>query len=267
MSKSRDGARTLGEVESGKAAAGEVLDETLAGLPASEHGYLRPGRRAHPIPMKQVADPDWLDTQVGLQAARWPSVDRRVLATLWWYSISQVFLTPTLASLFVTGRALSPRPADVGLHVQPDGRVFTAESAAVLGPSDSIEAVAGALRQSFEFAIPAVAKAGARRERPLWAIASDSLANRMLWLGRAVGESDRATTMAASLAELIGAPLPLPRYVDVERHLARTGQARFVRRSSCCLIYFEPGEPKCASCPRLTPATRAALLRKAADRI
>lgn len=260
-------------------AADELLAGTVAALPDRDHGYLLPTAVPLSVPFARVQDADWLNTQIGLQARRWPTVERRVLATLWWYSVSQVFLTPTVASLFVTGRALSPGPNDVQLHWLPDGRVFTARSTAVLGAGAgtgahgsqesntgaTLEAVAAALRDSFEIAIPAVAEAGARRERPLWAIGTDSLANRLLWVGRARGEVDRATSLAGELAELIGAPMPAPRFVDVVRRPPRAGRARFVRRGSCCLVYLEPGQPKCASCPRLAAPDRSAALAAAAD--
>lgn len=252
-------------METGQAAAAAVLDMTLAGLPPAEHGYLVPTGNPASMPLARVADAEWLDTQIARQALRWPHVDRRVLATLWWYSISQVWLTPTLASLFVSGRALSPAPADVELHCLPDGRTFTARSTAVLDGEDLVAVVAAAVRGTLELAIPAIARAGARREAPLWAIATDSLANRLLWVGRACGDVDRATALAMTLAEAIGAPLPAPRYVDVDRGRPGTGQARFVRRASCCLVYFEPEEEKCASCPRLTPDRRTALLTAAAE--
>ena len=257
----------LDEVGTGTSAAERVLAATLAGLPREEYGYLLPAGRPLPVCFARVTDARWLDTQIGLQAQRWRSVDRRVLATLWWYSISQVFLTPTIASFLVTGQALSPLPGDVELHWLPDGRVFTARSTAVLEGSDAVESIAAALRDSFDCAIPAVARAGAKRERPLWAIATDSLANRLLLLGRARGEVERAGSLAATLAELIGAPLPSPRYVDVDRRPPGKGHARFVRRASCCLVYLEPGEAKCVSCPRLTPDRRTALLRTAADQV
>ncbi|MDQ3716976.1 MAG: (2Fe-2S)-binding protein [Actinomycetota bacterium] len=249
----------------GLAAADELLAVTVAGLPRDEHGYLLPAGAPRQVSFARVEDPEWLDAQIALQAQRWPTVDRRVLATLWWYSVSQVFLTPTVASLFVTGRALSPRPNDVELHWLPDGRVFTARSTAVLDKGNDVRTVAAAIRDSLEIAIPAVGRAGARRERPLWAIATDSLANRLLWVGRARGEVARATELAATLVELIGAPMPAPRYVDVERRPPRKGQARFVRRGSCCLVYLEQGVAKCASCPRLAALDRSAQLRAAAE--
>ena len=91
------------------------------------------------------------------------------------------------------------------------------------------------------------------RERPLWAIATDSLANRLLAVGRALGDVPRATALAGPLAAAIGAPLPAPRYVDVR---GRPG----TRRASCCLLYRVPGEPLCTSCPRRPPAERRILL-------
>jgi len=237
----------------------------LAGLPPAERSYLIPVGRPIPVRLARVGDAEWLDTQIGLQTQRWPTVDRRVLATLWWYSVSQVMLTPTLASMFVTGQALSPLPVDVGLHCLPDGRILTAESTAVLHGGNPVALVATAVRDTLEIAIPAIARAGANRQPPLWALATDSLANRLLWVGRACADVERATALAATLVNLIGAPMPAPRYVDIGRRPPRTGQARFVRRGSCCLIYLEPSEAKCASCPRLTPATRRELLTTAAD--
>lgn len=264
-------------------AAEDLLRQTLAGLPRSAHGYLVSAGQPEAIAFARVGDPAWLAAQIDLQARRWPSVDRRVRATLWWYSVSQVFVTPTLASLFVTGRALSPRPVDVELHRLADGHIFTARSLVVLDDDGSVDAgtdpdgapvrvsldpvgqVAAALRDSLEFAIPALATAGAGRESPLWAIATDSLANRLLWLGRACGELDRATALAVRIADLIGSPLPAPRYVSVARSAPRTATATFVRRASCCLVYLEPGEAKCASCPRQTPEQRSAQLSAVAN--
>ncbi|MEJ7771642.1 MAG: (2Fe-2S)-binding protein [Geodermatophilaceae bacterium] len=246
-------------------AAAELLARTLAGMPRDQHSFLVSTGHLQPVSLDRVQDGDWLEHQIDLQAQRWPSVERRVLATLWWYSVSQVFLTPTVASLLVTGRALSPRPADVDLHCMPDGRILTARSTEVLHGPDAVGLAAAALRDSLELAIPAVASAGATRERPLWALATDSLANRLLWLGRASGSVDRATSLAATLVERIGSPMPVPRYVDIELPAPRAGKVRFVRRGSCCLIYLEPREAKCASCPRMSPQSREALLRAAAD--
>ena len=95
------------------------------------------------------------------------------------------------------------------------------------------------------------------RERPLWAIATDSIANQLLALGRALGDVPAVTALAGPLAAAIGAPLPVPRYVDV-------AGARFTRRASCCLVDELPGGSLCTSCPRRPPAERHALLEQAA---
>jgi hypothetical protein len=98
-----------------------------------------------------------------------------------------------------------------------------------------------------------VAEAGRMRERPMWAIATDSLANQLLALGRALGDVPTVTGLAAPLAAAIGPPLPAPRYVDVPR-------GRVTRRASCCLLVEVPGQAMCTSCPRRPPAERARLL-------
>ncbi len=108
--------------------------------------------------------------------------------------------------------------------------------------------------------VDAVAAAGGMRPRPLWAIAADSLANRLLALGRALGEEHRVTALAAPLAAAVGPPLPAPRYVDV-------AGVRFTRRVSCCLLYRLPPEPLCTSCPRRPAAERAVLLEDTAARM
>jgi ferric iron reductase protein FhuF len=115
------------------------------------------------------------------------------------------------------------------------------------------------LRESLAAVIAAVAEAGGMGERPLWAIATDSMANRLLDLGRAAGDPAAATAQARLLAEAIGAPLPVPRYEDV-------AGARFTRRASCCLMLELPSGSMCTSCPRRPPAERHARLERVARR-
>jgi hypothetical protein len=176
--------------------------------------------------------------------------DRRVAATVWWYSASTVLLTPALAGL-VTGVPLSGRLADTSMVFRADGLPVAAVSSA---PGDD---VAADLRETLEVIVAAVAVAGRMGERPLWAIATDSIANQLLALGRALGEVPAATAHAQPLATAIGSPLPVPRYVDV-------AGARFTQRASCCLMVELPGGSLCTSCPRRTPADRHALLEQAA---
>jgi ferric iron reductase protein FhuF len=202
------------------------------------------------VPASVLADPAWTAELLARRARPAGTADRRVLATVWWYSASLVLLAPPLAGQ-VTGVPLSARLSDMAIAFLPGGRPVAAHSSAP-GTDPGTE-----LRDSLGAVIAAVAEAGRMRERPLWAIATDSLANQLLALGRAVGDVPGATARAGPLAAAVGPPLPAPRYVDV-------GAARFTRRASCCLVYRLPGGPLCTSCPRRPPVEREALLRAAA---
>jgi ferric iron reductase protein FhuF len=202
------------------------------------------------LPATLLADAGWTAHVLGVRAEHLRSTDRRVLATVWWYSASSVLLTPALAGL-ATGIPLSARLPDLSLSVGADGLPVAAVASAA--GSD----VAADLRTTLSAAVGAVAEAGRTRERPLWAVATDSIANRLLDLGRALGDVPGVTALAAPLAEAVGAPLPAPRYVDA-------GRARFVRRASCCLLYATPHGSLCASCPRRRPDDRQCLLEQAA---
>ena len=118
---------------------------------------------------------------------------------------------------------------------------------------------AGDLRASLAAVIAAVAEAGGMRELPLWAIATDSLANRLLDLGRVAGDPGAATERARALAGAIGEPLPVPRYEEI-------GGGLFTRRASCCLLYELPSGSMCTSCPRRPPEERRALLGRLSRR-
>jgi hypothetical protein len=201
------------------------------------------------VPATALADPAWT---ADVLARRQPTGDLRVRATVWWYSASTVLVTPALAGL-ITGRPLSARLEDTVVALLPGGHPCAAESRAPTGDP------AGDLRETLTAVVEAVAVAGRMRRRPLWAIATDSLANQLLALGRALGDVPAVTALAAPLAAAIGPPLPVPRYVDV-------GGARFTRRASCCLLVEVPGQAMCTSCPRRPPDERTALLERAAAR-
>lgn len=198
------------------------------------------------VPGTVLADPAWTARVLDARTPRRGPVERRVVATVWWYSASSVLVMPPLAGL-VTGIPLSARLADLTVALLPGVAPVAAVSAG--GAADP----SADLRDSLAAVIAAVAEAGGMRERPLWAIATDSLANRLLDLGRAAGDVAAATAHARALGEAIGAPLPLPRYEDV-------GGARFTRRASCCLLYRLPSGAMCTSCPRRPPGERRARL-------
>ena len=230
---------------------------------AAALGLLAPPSAAA-VPALLLADPGWTAQVLAVRAPGQRTADPRVQATLWWYSASSVLLGPVLAGL-VTGRPLSARLADTRLHLLAGAVPVAATTrAATTRAAPPGPGLAADLRESLAAVIAAVAEAGGMRERPLWAIATDSLANGLLALGRAVGDVGAATALAGPLAAAVGEPLPAPRYVDVPRPDGST--ARFTHRASCCLVYRVPHEVVCTSCPRRPPAERQVLLEDAATR-
>lgn len=252
--------------------AAAVLADSLQALPHRESGPLLLAPGATAVPFTAVDDPAWLDRQLALRGRRWRTDDRRVLATLWWYSVSNWFQVPAIASLVATGRVLSPLPEDVAVHWLPDSRVTGGTSSRVLEGPDPVAALAGALRTALERVVPLVAAAGGMEERRLWAIAADSTADRFLWAGRATGAEERASVLAQQVAEAVGAPLPRTRWVDVVpvdddgRDRPDLGEQRFLRRSSCCLLYEAPAQSRCGTCPGRRPEERLLRMRVAAAR-
>ena len=236
------------------AQTGAVTDGAQARAAARIRGAaalgLVPPPSADLVPALRLADPSWTAEVLTARGRSARSADSRVLATVWWYSASTVLVTPALAGL-VAGVPLSARLADITVSLAPGIQPIAADASA--GGGD----LAGDLRGSLSAVIAAVAEAGRMRERPLWAIATDSLANQLLAIGRAVGDVAAVTALAGPVATAIGAPLPLPRYVDV-------AGARFVRRASCCLVLELPGRDLCTSCPRRSPTDRLAQLERAA---
>ncbi|MBM7807113.1 hypothetical protein JOD57_002950 [Geodermatophilus bullaregiensis] len=222
-----------------------------ARVPGAAGLGLLPPPSARPVPATLLADPDWTARRVTALGHRYRGDDRRVLATVWWYSASAVLLTPVVAGL-ATGRPLSARLADTTLYELTGGLPVAGVSAAPPGPDP-----AGELRETLAAVVTAVARAGGVRERPLWAVATDSLAGRLLAVGRALGDVATVTALAAPVAAAVGEPLPAPRYTDV-------GGVRFVRRVSCCLLYRLPAQPVCTACPGRPPAERQVLLEAAA---
>lgn len=164
---------------------------------------------------------------------------------LWWYSVSSVLLGPPVGSVARGGPVADPALASVVLYLHPDGRVLDARSTAEV----ALPEVGSRLRDALSTAIGEVAGASGAPEPALWAIATDSLANQVLWAGA-------GPEVATELAAAVGPPLPVPRYVSV-------GGTAVVRRASCCLIYQAPGQSKCVSCPRQHPDERARRLRAA----
>ncbi|MBM9468503.1 (2Fe-2S)-binding protein [Nakamurella leprariae] len=255
-------------------AAAHLLGRVLAALPATEHGPLVPAPGTEALPAELLLDRDWLTEQVRLRGRLWQADDDRVRTTLWWYSTSAWLPHPALASLVVTGQALSPRLADMTVHWAPDGRITGFTSRAVLTGNDPVTALGAALRETLTEVIPLLAEVGGMRQRPLWALAADSVGDRLVWIGRALGDVPAATALALPVARAIGAPFPAPHYVDVppahtplDSGAATTTPARFLRRCSCCLVYETPSLGKCDACPKRSRHDREHLLQAAATRL
>jgi ferric iron reductase protein FhuF len=249
--------------------ASEILRELHDRLPPDDAAVLRAEPGTAEVPATRITDPAWLAEQIRLRSLMWKSDDQRVLATLWWYSASTILVTPALAGLVVTGSALSPALDDTVLHHTPSSRLTGSHSTAVLGPD--LDQLGAALAGSLAAVITALSAFTNGRERPLWAIATDAIANRLLWAGQAVGQVREATDLAEPIIAAAGLRLPRPRYVDVTAGpdyelgvgtgVGTATTRRFVHRASCCLLYRIPDEGMCTSCPGRAPAERAELLR------
>jgi hypothetical protein len=144
---------------------------------------------------------------------------------MWWYAASWAMLVQPAVD-----PTMDPRLDALMLDVRPGGLISASRSVRALDGD-----LADALRELFAETIAAVCAVTGQRDRPLWAIAADSLATQQLAAGR--------PEVAVDLGKAIGDPLPLPRFEEVQGKV-------FVRRTSCCLIYLAPGNDLCTSCPK-----------------
>ncbi|MGB3439545.1 MAG: (2Fe-2S)-binding protein [Actinophytocola sp.] len=195
------------------------------------------------MPAEAVTDPEWLTGALSATASRFRLTDETTTGVLWWYSACSVLLGPVAESYVRGGAVADPALASMTLFVHHDGRVLDARSSSTVARSAAEERVAGVVAAC----VSAVAAMSGAAPRSLWAIATDSLANRVLWAG---GSAGHAVALAAD------GRFPVPRYVTV-------GGQHAVRRASCCLVYEAPGQQKCVSCPRQRPDDRLRRLRAA----
>ena len=224
------------------------------------------------MPAVAITDRRWLVAQIEAAARRYRYYRPAGLGVLWWYSASSVLLGPPVESLLHTGIATDPGLDTMTLYLHADGRLLDARSDSLLGnditadntadnPDDNTtDNTAGntefaqlgrRLARTLDTAINSVAGCTGAPVRALWAIATDSLANRVLWAG---GDPAAARRLANTI-NMAGPVLPMPRFLEVS---GRT----IVRRASCCLIYEAPGQVKCVSCPRQRPDDRLRRLRE-----
>ncbi len=207
------------------------------------HRYPRGITGLQPVPAEAVTDPDWLGGALTATASRFRMAGAVPTGVLWWYSASSVLLGPVAESYVRGGRTADPALASTTLFVHPDGRMLDARASSTVDRAEAPDRVADVVATC----VAAVSSASGAAARQLWAIATDSLANRVLWAG---GTDADAVALAADER------FPVPRYVTV-------GGQRAVRRASCCLVYQAPGQRKCVSCPRQDPDDRLRRLRAA----
>jgi FhuF-like iron-sulfur protein len=193
------------------------------------------------MPALAIGDPAWLGEQLAMTARRF-RVDGRTAGVLWWYSASTVLLGPVASTFVEDGPVAAPLIDTMTLSVHQDGRLLDAHAMSLM-PRSWVPEKLGEL---VDFCVQAVVSGSGAAERSLWAIASDSLANRVLWAG---GGEVEAAALAADER------FPVPRFVEIAGR-------RVVRRSSCCLVYESPGQQKCVSCPRQPPDDRLRRLRE-----
>ena len=209
---------------------------------------------AHPaaasFPAALLTDPGWLADRVADTAARWGSDDPRVNGTLWWYSASSTLTGIPIATALVTGVAAHPGLGDAVAFLRDDGYLGGITASSGLPVTEGLSELAAEMAAALTPIVDALAAVSGVRHAAMWAITTDSIANRALDAGTACGDRVRGSIFARGLVDALrhaGVVLPDPRFVDVR---AGTLSCRFTQRASCCLIYETPGSGKCVSCPR-----------------
>jgi hypothetical protein len=142
-------------------------------------------------------------------------------------------------------------PAD-GIWLAPGSgelAVRPADGAARPGGPERLRAVVAEHAEAVLAAFRPVLKRG---DRALWGMVTDDLASGIWYLGRMLGEEERAVAWAARL--LPGGTAPLVGSADFRRLSGSGAPTR--TRVGCCLYYaVRPGEA-CLTCPRTGDAER-----------
>jgi ferric iron reductase protein FhuF len=239
-----------------------------------------------------LTDDTWLSGRVDQIGRQFGCSERRVNATLWWYSASVVLLGPAVHALVMSGTVIDLSPDSLRFRLgltgylervipgsavpdpdapDPDGSDPGLREVGSAEPSPSRSARLGRLLDDvLGRIIEPLARAGSATERSLWAIAADSLATRVL-AETSVSPAGAAAAprVATAIAQAADRLRPLPRFVDVDPYpeapgssaVSKTKTQLYVQRGSCCLLYRVP-QGLCLSCPKQTPADRTARLQQ-----
>lgn len=219
----------------------DLIARTVARVPA-----LKPYTEGpFELPATTLTDPDWLRQRVADTGRRFRCPDVAVTGTLWWYSTSSTLVFLTVASAMVTGQVGDPRLTGSRCALGPEGDVLGVVGGEAMDIGDAIAPLTEALASIIE----PLAEVSGSRKQTLWAIVTDSLANRCLDVGAALGDRSLGSFFATAIVAHMGATLPKPRFVDVNGR-------PFTQRCSCCLLYRTGVAGMCTSCPHRSPEDR-----------
>ncbi|OZG29565.1 hypothetical protein BH683_009005 [Williamsia sp. 1138] len=223
--------------------AGEHSTSTASPMPDNQP---QPRNDSRLLRGTLLTDPTWLADRIIDTGRRWDCANARINATLWWYSASSTFVADPIEALLATGRTPTPRLQELRFTLRANGYLATTQSSVTV---DGAERYSAALIDAYADIITPLAAISGAAPRALWAIASDSVANRALDAGTALNRIPDASALAAVLCR---PPFIRPRFTtasaETSRH--RPCGTPIIRRTSCCLIYQATGGDKCTSCPR-----------------
>lgn len=165
------------------------------------------------------------------------------------------------------------RPEDIRIG-RRDGRYQVVPGSFACLPGDPAEGLPGVRRVSGEAALgdvlrtavadlvrPLCAALGPRVRRgprALWGMVEDDLVSGIWYVGRMLGEEERAVAAAGRL--LPGAVPPFPAGAGFRRLTGADGSSYPTRdRAGCCLFYTIRPAEACATCPRTCDAERLRL--------
>jgi hypothetical protein len=196
-----------------------------------------------------LTNPAWLADRVRDTGRRWGCANPRINGTLWWYSASSTLVADPILALLANGRAPTPQTEHLQIALRENGYLASTHTSVTLtGPKPYATAL---INTCADIITPLAAVSGAA-PRALWAIATDSIANRALDAGRTLKQVQNACVLAATLCT---PPLVTPRFTTAPRPSNFTADVAeptmpIVRRSPCFLIYQTTSGNKCTSCPR-----------------
>ncbi|MFF4173115.1 iron-sulfur protein [Streptomyces sp. NPDC001744] len=256
----------------------EALDVRVAGPGAADAAHGAPEAGAWVTGAELVERPEALSAFVAAESARirqrhglTPRPDVAASRALHDYLWSVSLLMSGV--WYLERRVPRIRPAEIrldlstGVYEVTPGSAFAClpdDPAAGEAPTPGVRAVGReALRAELRAAVAdhvgplltAIAPHVRRGPRALWGMAGDDLLSGVWYLGRVLGQEDRAVNAATEL--LPTAVAPFPAGADFRRLAGRDGRRYPTRtRTGCCLYYALDAARPCGTCPRTGDAER-----------